>query len=71
LGLSPPLTANVLAQIRQVCSSNHTAFLIVEQKVRQVLRVAVRAYVLRNGIVSFSGPAAELGDERLLRNVFL
>jgi branched-chain amino acid transport system ATP-binding protein len=47
------------------------AVLIVEQKVREVLKVADRVYVLRNGRVSFSGPAADLHDDAKLREVYL
>lgn len=39
--------------------------LIVEQKVREVLNIAHRAYVLRNGQISFNGPATSLDDAKL------
>lgn len=45
--------------------------LIVEQKVREVLKIAERVYVLRNGRVSFSGLAADLKDDAKLREVYL
>ncbi len=41
--------------------------LIVEQKVREVLKIADRVYVLRNGRVSFTGPAADLQDDAKIR----
>ena len=47
------------------------AALIVEQKVREVLKIAQRVYVLRNGRVSFSGLADELSDDKKLREVYL
>jgi ABC-type branched-subunit amino acid transport system ATPase component len=47
------------------------AILIVEQKVREVLKIAGRIYVLRNGRVTFTGPAAELHDDAKLRQVYL
>ena len=47
------------------------AVLIVEQKVREVLKIADRVYVLRNGRVSFTGPAADLHDDGKLREVYL
>ncbi|MGI9066665.1 MAG: hypothetical protein ACR2HX_09710 [Pyrinomonadaceae bacterium] len=46
-------------------------FLIVEQKVRGVLTIANRVYVLRNGRVSFSGSATELSDDAELHEVHL
>ena len=47
------------------------AVLIVEQKVREVLKTAKRVYVLRNGLVSFSGPVDSLSDDVKLRAVYL
>ena len=48
------------------------AVLIVEQKVREVLKIAHRVYVLRNGSVSFTGPAEALRtDEAKLKEVYL
>ena len=44
---------------------------VVEQKVREVLKIADRVYVLRNGRVSFSGPATDLHDDAKLREVYL
>ena len=44
---------------------------IVEQKVREVLKIARRVYVLRMGRVSFSGPADALKDDAKLREVYL
>ena len=45
--------------------------LIVEQKVREVLKIAHRVYVLRNGRVSFTGPAEELKNDARLKEVYL
>jgi len=51
--------------------SRPVAVLIVERKVRAVLKIADRVYVLRNGRVSFSGSAADLHDDAKLREVYL
>jgi branched-chain amino acid transport system ATP-binding protein len=45
--------------------------LIVEQKVRDVLRIADRVYVLRSGTVSFQGASSVLKDEAKLKEVYL
>jgi ABC-type branched-subunit amino acid transport system ATPase component len=46
--------------------------LIVEQKVREVLKIAQHVYVLRSGVVSFSGNANALNDDNdKLRQVYL
>jgi branched-chain amino acid transport system ATP-binding protein len=46
--------------VRDAAVSRGTAVLLVEQHVRQALRYADRAYVLRRGRVVLSGTAAEL-----------
>jgi branched-chain amino acid transport system ATP-binding protein len=71
LGLSPALAKDALNQISNICRQKNVAALIVEQKVRQVLRIADRAYVLRSGSVTYSGPAVDLEDEQTLRQAFL
>jgi len=71
LGLAPPLVALAMSHIQRVNRDSHVSVLIVEQKVREVLKIAHRVYVLRNGEVSFTGPSASLRDEARLREVFL
>jgi len=71
LGLAPPLVSESLGRIREISIGGGVSVLIVEQKVREVLHVADRVYVLRNGQVSFTGSAEDLRDETLLRNVYL
>jgi branched-chain amino acid transport system ATP-binding protein len=65
--LAPPLVSEVVGRIRQISRESGMAVLIVEQKVREVLKIAQRVYVLRNGRVSFSGPAEALKDEAKLK----
>lgn len=71
LGLAPPLVAEAIARIQQISQDSGVAVLIVEQKVREVLKIAQRVYVLRNGLVSFSGPTDSLHDDAKLREVYL
>jgi len=47
------------------------AVLIIEQKVREVLKIAHRVHVLRDGRVSFTGPATGLHDDAKLRAMYL
>ena len=70
LGLAPPLVSEALQRIASMCIQNGVAILIVEQKVREVVNIANRVYVLRNGQVCFSGQAEELRDECRLREVY-
>ena len=71
LGLAPPLISEALGKIQQISKASGVTVLIVEQKVREVLKISQRVYVLRNGQVSFTGPAQELKDETRLREVYL
>lgn len=71
LGLAPQLVTEALGRIRQINRNSGVTVLIVEQKVREVLKIAHRVYVLRNGLVSFSGPTNALGDDAKLREVYL
>jgi ABC-type branched-subunit amino acid transport system ATPase component len=71
LGLSPPLAEATFQSIRRLAHEQGIAILLVEQKVRQGLEIADRAYVLRRGSVSFEGPALALSDDELLRKYFL
>ncbi len=71
LGLAPPLVTETFERIGQVCRCSNVAALIVEQKVREVFKIAERVYVLRNGRVSFTGLASTLSNEARLRDVFL
>lgn len=72
LGLAPPLVSAALARIQRISQECGAAVLIVEQKVREVLRIAHRVYFLRNGVVSYSGPVTELrADEAKLREAYL
>ncbi len=71
LGLAPALASETLRRIRELACHSSVAVLIVEQKVREVLKIAERVYVLRSGEVSFAGRAESLQDEGRLRNVYI
>jgi branched-chain amino acid transport system ATP-binding protein len=71
LGLAPRLISQALTRIQEINSNSGVAVLMVEQKVREAMRIADRVYVLRNGKVSFSGPTEDLRDDDKLREVFL
>lgn len=71
LGLAPRLVSEALTRIKEISSDSGVAVLIVEQKVREAMKIAGRVYVLRNGKVSFCGPTEDLRDDDKLREVFL
>jgi branched-chain amino acid transport system ATP-binding protein len=69
LGLAPQLVSGALRHIQELNRNHGVTILIVEQKVREVLKIARRVYVLRNGRVSFHGPTESL-DNAKLREVY-
>lgn len=71
LGLAPPLISKAFGRLQQIARQDGITLLIVEQKVREILTIADRVYVLRNGRVSFTGKSEELSDETILKRVFL
>jgi branched-chain amino acid transport system ATP-binding protein len=70
LGLAPKLTEFVFDMIRQLCQEGLTV-LLVEQKARQTLKIADRAYLLDTGRVVTSGPARDLIDDPVVSETFL
>jgi branched-chain amino acid transport system ATP-binding protein len=64
LGLAPLVVDSIFEFLQQL-SREGISLLIVEQYVGRVLALASRAYVMHQGEVVFSGPSAELSDERL------
>lgn len=62
MGLAPLIVTRLLEAVRDAADRSGTAILLVEQHVRQALRYADRAYVMRRGRIEISGTAAELTD---------
>ena len=72
LGLSPNLVAQVFEKIVEINRSTGTAVLIVEQKVREVLKICQRVYSLKLGKVAYDGmPAPLQTDKAKLKDLFL
>ena len=71
LGLSPNLVETVFEKIRQINQETGVTVLIVEQKVRDVLRIVKRAYGMRLGRIALEGRPNEVlvGDN--LKRLFL
>jgi branched-chain amino acid transport system ATP-binding protein len=70
LGLSPRLVEDLFALISQMHGKG-LAILLVEQNVMQSLAVAARAYILEQGQIVLSGPAATLRDNPDLKRAYL
>jgi branched-chain amino acid transport system ATP-binding protein len=70
LGLSPQLTAQLLARIRAICDAG-MAILLAEQNVAQALAICDRGYVLQTGRLVAAGPARDLAQDPTIRRAFL
>jgi len=72
LGLSPNLVRSVFDKIVEINQDTGISVLIVEQKVREVLRVCKRVYSLKLGKLAFDGTPEELQDDKAkLKELFL
>ena len=71
LGLSPNIAETVFEQVDHINQEMGVTVLIVEQKVREVLRIAKRAYGMRLGRIALEGTPSEVlvGDN--LKRLFL
>jgi branched-chain amino acid transport system ATP-binding protein len=70
MGLAPNLVDHVLAVIRSLKAEGLT-ILLVEQNAGAALAIADRAYVLETGMVALSGNAAEVQNDRRVREAYL
>lgn len=69
-GLAPVIVQQVFELIKQIQAQGLTV-LIVEQNVRQVLRVVNRAYVLESGSLRMQGTADELLQSEEIQKAFM
>ena len=69
-GLAPVVVQSIFEMVRRICAEGYTV-LIVEQNIRQVLKVVDRAYLLDTGRIKQSGPAAELLASNEIRRTYL
>ncbi|MGE0525304.1 MAG: ABC transporter ATP-binding protein [Variibacter sp.] len=70
LGLAPKLTDSIFELIADKRAKGLT-IMLVEQKARQTLRAADRAYLLETGRIVRSGPAQDLAADKIVDETFL
>ncbi len=70
LGLAP-LVVRQIYEVLPVVRAAGVTILIVEQNVKEVLRLADRAYVLENGRVVLFGPSEQVRENEELRRAYL
>ena len=71
LGLAPKSIKKAFEAIKVIRDKFNTTILIVEQKVKEVLAIADRVYVLRLGKVVLEDNAANLKDVSVIKKAFL
>jgi branched-chain amino acid transport system ATP-binding protein len=69
-GLSPRLAGEALERVVELAQRG-VGVLMVEQNIREALRVADRIYVLVGGTRRFEGRPDEIGDDRELMQLYL
>ena len=70
MGLAPVIVAQVFDLVRRLRGEGYTV-LIVEQNVRQVLKIADRAYLLEVGRIKVSGSSQELLASDEIRKAYM
>jgi branched-chain amino acid transport system ATP-binding protein len=69
-GLAPVVVQSIFEVVRRMSAEGYTV-LIVEQNIRQVLKVAQRAYLLETGRIKEHGASAELLKSDEIRKAYL
>jgi branched-chain amino acid transport system ATP-binding protein len=70
LGLSPILSSKVIQKCKEI-SLKGTTVLIVEQKVKEVLKIVNQGYVLQTGGIVVEGKGEELLRSDMIRKAYL
>ncbi|MDH4323657.1 MAG: ABC transporter ATP-binding protein [Betaproteobacteria bacterium] len=69
-GLAPVVVQSIFEVVRRMSAEGYTV-LIVEQNIRQVLKVAKRGYLLETGRIKLSGTSAELLESDEIKKAYL
>jgi branched-chain amino acid transport system ATP-binding protein len=70
MGLAPVMVLRLFDLIHRVRQEGYT-ILVVEQNVRQVLKIVDRAYLLEVGRITMEGRADELGEHDFVRKAYV
>lgn len=70
LGLAPLVVADIFRTIKQI-NKTGTTILLVEQNVKQAMKISHFAYVLETGRIVLKGPSKELMNEPKIKEAFL
>ena len=70
LGLAPLVVNEIFRIIRRI-NRDGTTVLLVEQNVKQAMKISYYAYVLETGRIVLKGPSQELMEETKIKEAFL
>jgi branched-chain amino acid transport system ATP-binding protein len=70
MGLAPVMVLRLFDLVRRVQAEGYT-ILIVEQNVRQALKIVDRAYLLEVGRIKMEGRADELSEDEFVRKAYV
>jgi branched-chain amino acid transport system ATP-binding protein len=70
MGLAPMMVARIFEVVRDIASRGVT-ILLVEQNARLALELAHRGYVMESGVISLSGPSADLLNDSRVKAAYL
>jgi len=70
MGLAPVMVLRLFELIHRIRAEGYT-ILVVEQNVRQVLKLVDRAYLLEVGRIKMEGRAAELAEQDFVRKAYV
>ena len=70
MGLAPVVVSQVFDLVRRIRGEGYTV-LIVEQNVRQVLKLVDRAYLLEVGRIAMEGRTADLAGQDFVRKAYV
>jgi branched-chain amino acid transport system ATP-binding protein len=70
-GLMPKLVNDVMRQLKEMADETGLPIVLVEQRARRALAVGDHSYLMRGGVFTFEGPAADLLAHPLLDEMYL
>ena len=71
LGLAPMIAQQVFELLRELNTRDKLTIFLVEQNAFHALRLAHRAYVMVNGLITMSGTGRELLESPQVRQAYL
>lgn len=71
LGLSPLMTKLIYSILAKINTEHRTTIFLVEQNAFMALKLAHRAYVLENGVITMEGKASDLIHNENVRKAYL